>query len=68
MDSSHYRSSTNNPSDTSSSQQSSGSQRQNAPSGQTSSAQKTLKLRVSGSHRLVCCTQWNFGSVGTREE
>ena len=35
---------------------------------QTPSPQKTLKLRVSGSQRVVCLTQWGFGAAGTNDK
>jgi hypothetical protein len=35
---------------------------------QTPLPQKTLKLRVSGSQRVVCLTQWGFGAAGTNDK
>ncbi|MCU0427343.1 MAG: hypothetical protein MUF71_17140 [Candidatus Kapabacteria bacterium] len=34
----------------------------------TGQPQKMLKLRVSGSQRVVCLTRWGFGTAGSSEQ
>jgi hypothetical protein len=68
MDIPSNRSTSNEESESYTSQAESGFQHRSEYVHPSSSSKKTLKLRVSGSQRLVSCTGWNFGSAGSSKD